>query len=84
MYEVREHIDLITPKGKGRLFIIKDYGTEMETIFLVIMNGTGHFWEFKSSECHGLPNMTMEGSHHCDKCKCTHFISLSCKCECHK
>lgn len=61
IYEPREHLDVDTPKGRGRIWLVTEYGTEMEKIFTVIINDTGEFWEFKNNQVKGFSNQTMTG-----------------------
>ena len=69
--ELRQQIEVDTPKGRGRLFISKDYGTEIgrlfiskdygteiESIFVVILYN-GEFWEFRNDQIRATSNMTM-------------------------
>ena len=56
--ELRQQIEVDTPKGRGRLFISKDYGTEIESIFVVILYN-GEFWEFRNDQITATANMTM-------------------------
>ena len=58
MIELRQQVEVDTPKGRGRIFIITDYGSEIEKIFTVITYN-GEFWEFPPDkmeairfECH--------------------------------
>jgi len=56
--ELRQQVEVDTPKGRGRLFISKDYGTEIESIFVVILYN-GEFWEFRNDQIRATTNMTM-------------------------
>jgi hypothetical protein len=57
--ELRQQIEVDTPKGRGRLFISKDYGTEIESIFVVILYN-GEFWEFRNDQIRATANITMK------------------------
>ncbi len=61
--ELRQQIEVDTPKGRGRLFISKDYGTEIESIFVVILYN-GEFWEFRNDQIRATTNMTMRRDKH--------------------
>jgi len=61
--ELRQQIEVDTPKGRGRLFISKDYGTEIESIFVVILYN-GEFWEFRNDQIRATSNMTMRRDKH--------------------
>ena len=56
--ELEQQVEVDTPKGRGRLFISKDYGTEIESIFVVILYN-GEFWEFRNDQITATSNMTM-------------------------
>jgi len=57
--ELRQQVEVDTPKGRGRLFISKDYGTEIESIFVVILYN-GEFWEFRNDQIRATTNITMK------------------------
>ena len=61
--ELRQQVEVDTPKGRGRLFISKDYGTEIESIFVVILYN-GEFWEFRNDQIRATTNMTMRRDKH--------------------
>lgn len=60
IFEPREHIEVETPKGLGRIWLVTEYGSEIEKIFTVI-NTSGEFWEFKNSQIKATKNLTMNG-----------------------
>ena len=60
IFEPREHIEVETPKGIGRIWLVTEYGSEIEKIFTVI-NTSGEFWEFKNSQIKATKNLTMNG-----------------------
>lgn len=72
IYEPREHLEVETPKGRGRIWLVTEYGSEMEKVFTVIINDTMEFWEFKNNQVKGRPNCTMSGYPN-------HRINLVCK-----
>lgn len=59
--ELKEHLEAITPKGIGRIWLVTEYGSEMEKVFTVIINDTGELWEFKNNEVKITFNRTMSG-----------------------
>lgn len=61
IYEPREHLEVETPKGRGRIWLVTEYGSEMEKVFTVIINETNEFWEFKNNQVLGKSNQTMAG-----------------------
>lgn len=58
IYELRQNIEVITPKGRGHIFLVTEYGLEIEKIFTVILK-SGEIYEFKNSELRAVQNMTM-------------------------
>lgn len=48
IYEPRNRIDVVTPKGDGAIWLVTDYGHESDTIYTIIINSTGELWQF----CH--------------------------------
>lgn len=59
IYEVHQELEVETPKGKGRVWLITDYGSEIEKVFTVIINENGQFWEFNNSQITATKNLTM-------------------------
>ena len=59
IYEPRQEIEVETPKGKGRIWLVTDYGSEIEKIFTVIINATGEVWEFGNQDINATKNKTM-------------------------
>ncbi len=57
--ELRQQVEVDKPKGRGRLFISKDYGTEIESIFVVILYN-GEFGEFRNDQIRATTNITMK------------------------
>ena len=45
-------------KGRGRLFLVTEYGSEIEKVFTVILYN-GQIWEFTNNEVTATPNFTM-------------------------
>ena len=61
IFEPREHLEVLTIKGKGRIWLVTEYGSEIEKIFTVIINDTGDIWEFKNKDVKVTYNNTMGG-----------------------
>lgn len=59
IFEPREHLEVDTPKGRGRIWLVTEYGSEMEKVFTVIINETLEFWEFRNNQIKARPNCTM-------------------------
>mgnify|MGYP003634113862 CR=1 FL=1 len=56
--ELKQQIEVDTPKGRGRLFLVTEYGTEIEKIFTVILY-SGKIWEFTNNDITATSNITM-------------------------
>jgi hypothetical protein len=57
--EVAQPLHVITPKGRGRVWLVTDYGCEIEKIFTVILDETGQIWEFTNKDVQATSNVTM-------------------------
>ena len=57
--ELSQTLEVDTPKGTGRIFLVTDYGPELEKIFTVIINDTGQIWEFSNDQITATMNLTM-------------------------
>ena len=56
--ELRQQVEVNTPKGRGRLFLVTEYGSEIEKIFTVILYN-GEIWEFANNDIRVTNNITM-------------------------
>jgi len=56
--ELKQFIYCKTPKGWGRVWLVTEYGTEIEKIFTVILDD-GHVWEFTNKDLIIGDNLTM-------------------------
>ena len=61
IFEPKEHLEVLTIKGTGRIWLVSEYGSEIEKIFTVIINETGEIWEFKNKDVKVTSNCTMAG-----------------------
>ena len=59
IFEPKEHLTVKTPKGMGRIWLVTEYGSEIEKVFTVIINESGEIWEFKNSQVIVSKNLTM-------------------------
>ena len=59
IYEPRQLIKVNTPKGKGRIWLVTEYGLETQKLFTCIVNG--EFWEFTNDQITVEDNPTVEG-----------------------
>ena len=57
--ELEQQVEVETPQGRGRLFLVTDYGSEIEKIFTVVLyNGT--MFEYPIDKIRLTQNITME------------------------
>jgi hypothetical protein len=59
IYEPQQSLEVLTPKGIGRVWLITDYGVQTEKLFVVIINDTGEIWEFSNKDIKATNNLTM-------------------------
>jgi hypothetical protein len=57
--EVKQSIQVDTSKGRGRIWLVTEYGSEIEKVFTVILDDTGEIWEFTNKEVRATSNVTM-------------------------
>jgi len=57
--ELSQQVEVDTPRGRGRLFLVTDYGSEIEKIFTVMMYD-GYMFEFPIDKIRLTQNITME------------------------
>lgn len=55
--ELQNRIEVETPKGKGFIILVTDYGTETSKIFTVIQD-TGLIWEWQPKDIKVKDNIT--------------------------
>ena len=60
MFEPKNRIEVITPKGDGIIWVITDYGHETDTIYTVVINETGEFWQFTHMDIRAKNNLTFK------------------------
>lgn len=52
-------IDVITPKGKGKIHFYTDKGIEGDDLFLVIQDDSGEFWSWSNRDITAQQNITL-------------------------
>jgi hypothetical protein len=57
--EVQQSIQVDTPKGRGRVWLVTEYGVEIEKVFTIILDVTGEIWEFTNRDVVATSNVTM-------------------------
>lgn len=58
--EVIQQIEVETPKGKGRIIYVTDYGMEIEKLFTIIITDTCEIWEFTNKQIKVTKNFSFE------------------------
>ena len=58
IYEPKNRLDVVTPKGDGIVFLVTDYGHETDTIYTVIINETGELWQYRHNDIRVKSNIT--------------------------
>ena len=58
IHEFINRIEVTTPKGDGVILYMLDYGHESNTIYTVILDSTGEFWQFTHREIRAKSNIT--------------------------
>ena len=48
-----------TPKGKGRVWLVTEYGSEIEKVFTVILDNS-KVWEFRNDQIRATSNITFD------------------------
>ena len=57
--EVQQSLQVTTPKGRGRVWLVTDYGSEIEKLLTVILDESGEIWEFTNKDVTATSNVTM-------------------------
>tara|TARA_R110002012_G_scaffold64344_5_gene169243 strand:- start:1573 stop:1782 length:210 start_codon:yes stop_codon:yes gene_type:complete len=64
--ELQQQVWVTTPKGNGRLFLVTEYGSEIEKVFTVILDN-GEIWEFTNEHVKATNNITFGRENHVRK-----------------
>ena len=56
--ELSQQVEVDTPRGRGRLFLVTDYGSEIEKIFTVVLYA-GYMFEYPIDKIRLTQNTTM-------------------------
>ncbi len=65
MYEPKNRVEVNTPKGKGVIWLVTDYGHETDTIYTVIIDATGEIWQYTQKDLLVRNNITFGRNHIC-------------------
>ena len=58
IYEPRNRIEVVTPKGNGSVLFVTDYGYETDTIYTVVLDDSGELWQFTHKDIRVRKNIT--------------------------
>jgi hypothetical protein len=58
IYEPKNRIEVITPKGEGTIWLVTEYGYETDTMYTIIINKTGQLWSFTHKDIAIKNNIT--------------------------
>jgi hypothetical protein len=58
IYEPVNRMEVNTPKGAGVIWLVTEYGHETDTIYTVVINDTGEFWQFTHKDIRAKNNLT--------------------------
>jgi hypothetical protein len=58
IYEPTNRVEVTTPKGDGIIWLVTDYGHETDTIYTVIIDESGEFWQFTHRDIRAKKNIT--------------------------
>lgn len=61
IFEPRQSVEVNTPKGRARIWLVIDEGVEDFIKFVCIINSDQTFWTFLSKDVTATPNNTVEG-----------------------
>jgi len=57
IFEPKNRVEVITPKGKGFIWLVTEYGTETSKLFTII-HENGEIWEWQPKDIKVLDNVT--------------------------
>ena len=57
IFEPVNRVEVITPKGKGFIWLVTEYGTETSKLFTIIQDN-GEIWEWQNRDVKVLNNIT--------------------------
>jgi hypothetical protein len=60
IYEPTNRVEVSTPKGNGIVWLVTDYGHETDTIYTVIIDESGEFWQFTHRDIRAKKNITFQ------------------------
>lgn len=57
IFEPKNRVEVITPKGKGFIWLVTEFGTETSKLFTII-HENGEIWEWQPKDIKVLNNVT--------------------------
>lgn len=57
IFEPNNRIDVVTPKGKGIIWLVTEYGSETDSMYTVIQE-SGEIWQWTHKDIRVSPNIT--------------------------
>jgi hypothetical protein len=57
IYEPHNRLEVNTPKGKGIVWLVTDYGHETDTIYTIVLDN-GEIWQFTHKDIRVRANQT--------------------------
>ena len=54
IFEPKNRLEVTTPKGKGVVWLVTDYGHETDTIYTIILDDSGEMWLVKTLPFKGI------------------------------
>lgn len=57
IFEPTNRLEVTTPKGRGIIWLVTDYGHETDTIYTVILD-SGEMWQFTHKDIKVRDNIT--------------------------
>ena len=58
IFEPSGFVEVDTPKGRGRVWLVTEYGPQTEKLFLCVIAATGELWEFTNQQIRVTSNLS--------------------------
>jgi hypothetical protein len=58
IFEPQNRVEVQTPKGSGIVWLVTEYGHETDTLYTIIINDTGEFWQYTHKDIRAKNNLT--------------------------
>ena len=60
IFEPKNRLEVTTPKCKGIVWLVTDYGHETDTIYTIILDDSGEMWQFTHKDLRACKNITFQ------------------------